>query len=192
MTENNTSRCIDDFGRVVLPKKIRDIMKLREGDAVDIDINDDGDVILKKVHSSITLETLASRYAELLWREAGNTVLITDRDTILATAGVGSSDKKELVNKYIGEAVERVIETQLIDTCNEVNPYRSQEHIVFFKREYPFESHVIVPIIIEREVVGTVIMATIHPNTQFAGPERVKLARLTADILAERLVERSV
>ena len=44
---------IDNLGRIVLPKEIRRKLKLRENDEVEIILNDESSVILKK-YSAIT------------------------------------------------------------------------------------------------------------------------------------------
>lgn len=41
-------RRIDDLGRVVIPKEIRRTMKIKEGDPLEIFINEDGGVVFKK------------------------------------------------------------------------------------------------------------------------------------------------
>lgn len=41
-------RRIDDLGRVVIPKEIRRMMKIREGDPLEIFINSDGSVTFKR------------------------------------------------------------------------------------------------------------------------------------------------
>ena len=41
-------RRIDDLGRVVIPKEIRRVMRIREGDPLEIYTDRDGSVIFKK------------------------------------------------------------------------------------------------------------------------------------------------
>ena len=41
-------RRIDDLGRVVVPKEIRKVLRIREGDPLEIYTDRDGEVILKK------------------------------------------------------------------------------------------------------------------------------------------------
>ena len=38
-------RRIDDLGRVVIPKEIRRVLKIREGDPLEIFVENDGEVI---------------------------------------------------------------------------------------------------------------------------------------------------
>ena len=40
-------RRIDDLGRVVIPKEIRRVLKIREGDPLEIFVENDGEVIFK-------------------------------------------------------------------------------------------------------------------------------------------------
>lgn len=40
-------RRIDDLGRVVIPKEIRRTLRIREGDPLEIYVDEDGEVILK-------------------------------------------------------------------------------------------------------------------------------------------------
>ena len=41
-------RRIDDLGRIVVPKEIRRTLRIREGDALEIFTDRDGEIILKK------------------------------------------------------------------------------------------------------------------------------------------------
>ena len=41
-------RRVDDLGRIVIPREIRRIMKIHEGDPLEIFIDDDGSVTFKK------------------------------------------------------------------------------------------------------------------------------------------------
>ena len=41
-------RRIDDLGRVVIPKELRRTMRIKEGDPLEIFVDREGDVILKK------------------------------------------------------------------------------------------------------------------------------------------------
>ena len=45
-------RRIDDLGRVVIPKEIRRTLRIREGDPLEIFVDREGEVILKKYSNS--------------------------------------------------------------------------------------------------------------------------------------------
>ena len=57
-------RRIDDLGRVVIPKEIRRVLRIREGDPLEIYTNNSGEVILKKYSPINELSHYASEYAE--------------------------------------------------------------------------------------------------------------------------------
>ena len=48
MKATGVIRKIDELGRLVIPKEIRTTMKIREGDPMEIFIDRDGVIILKK------------------------------------------------------------------------------------------------------------------------------------------------
>src|SRR3954470_6978708 len=92
-------RRIDDLGRVVIPKEIRRTLRIREGDPLEIFVDRDGEVILKKYSPIGELGDFAKEYAESLSETLGHITLITDRDVVIAVAGVS---KKEFLEKPIG------------------------------------------------------------------------------------------
>ena len=100
-------RRIDDLGRVVIPKEIRRTLRIREGDPLEIFVDRDGEVILKKYSPISELGDFAKEYAEALFDSLGNPVLICDRDTYIAIAG---GSKKDYLNKNISDLVEKTME----------------------------------------------------------------------------------
>ncbi|MDX5474847.1 MAG: AbrB/MazE/SpoVT family DNA-binding domain-containing protein, partial [Bacillaceae bacterium] len=100
-------RRIDDLGRVVIPKEIRRTLRIREGDPLEIFVDRDGEVILKKYSPISELSDFAKEYAEALFDSLGQPVLICDRDTFIAVAG---GSKKEYLNKSVSDVIERAME----------------------------------------------------------------------------------
>ena len=85
-------RRIDDLGRVVIPKEIRRTMRIREGDPLEIYTDRDGEVIFKKYSPIGELSQFATQYAETLHKTCGLSVIICDRDAVIACAGVPAVD----------------------------------------------------------------------------------------------------
>lgn len=100
-------RRIDDLGRVVIPKEIRRTMRIREGDPLEIYTDREGEVIFKKYSPIGELSSFAAQYAETLYKTCGLSVIISDRDAVIALAGVS---KKEYTDKRLSTALEAVIE----------------------------------------------------------------------------------
>ncbi len=102
-------RRIDDLGRVVIPKEIRRTMRIREGDPLEIYTDREGEVIFKKYSPIGELASFASQYAETLQKICSMAVVITDRDVVIATAGVS---KKEYSDRKISYELESIIESR--------------------------------------------------------------------------------
>ena len=102
-------RRIDDLGRVVIPKEIRRTMRIREGDPLEIFTDREGEVIFKKYSPIGELSSFASQYAETLYKTCNLSVIISDRDAVIASAGVS---KKEYSDKNLSEEAERIIENR--------------------------------------------------------------------------------
>ena len=75
-------RRIDDLGRVVIPKEIRRTQLIRVGDPLEIFVSGAGEVIFKKYSPIGELSAFAASYAEVLYKAAGASVAIADRDAV--------------------------------------------------------------------------------------------------------------
>ena len=100
-------RRIDDLGRVVIPKEIRRTMRIREGDPLEIYTDREGEVIFKKYSPIGELAGFAAEYAETLYKICGISVLIFDRDAVIASAGVG---KREYADRKMSDELEQIVE----------------------------------------------------------------------------------
>ncbi|NEU34879.1 stage V sporulation protein T, partial [bacterium LRH843] len=72
-------------------------------------VDRDGEVILKKYSPISELSDFAKEYGEALYDSLGHPVLICDRDTFIAIAGIS---KKEYLNKNISSLVESTMESR--------------------------------------------------------------------------------
>lgn len=102
-------RRIDDLGRVVVPKEIRRTLRIREGDPLEIFVDREGEVILKKYSPISELGHFAKEYAEALFQSLQTPVIISDRDEIIAVAG---ESKKEFLNKPVSNHIAQIIENR--------------------------------------------------------------------------------
>ncbi len=91
-------RRIDDLGRVVIPKEIRKTMKIKEGDPLEIFTGESGEVVFKKYSTLAEFESFASAAAKAISGSLQKTVIVTDRDRVVA---VGGTAAKELVGSQI-------------------------------------------------------------------------------------------
>jgi AbrB family transcriptional regulator (stage V sporulation protein T) len=143
-------RRIDDLGRVVIPKEIRRTLRIREGDPLEIFVDRDGEVILKKYSPISELGDFAKEYAEALFDSLGNPVLICDRDTVIAMAG---GSKKEYLNKNISDVVEKTMEER-----NSVLVTQKGDFALVDGNDEELTSYTISPIIANGDPIGAVII----------------------------------
>jgi len=91
----------------VIPKEIRRTLRIREGDPLEIFVDRDGEVILKKYSPISELGDFAKEYADALYDSMGHSVLICDRDVYIAVSG---GSKKDYLNKSISDMVEKAMD----------------------------------------------------------------------------------
>jgi AbrB family transcriptional regulator (stage V sporulation protein T) len=143
-------RRIDDLGRVVIPKEIRRTLRIREGDPLEIFVDRDGEVILKKYSPISELGDFAKEYAEALFDSLGNPVLICDRDAYIAVAG---GSKKDYLNKNISNLVEKTMEDRNSVIMN------NQENLSLYEgSDETISAYTIGPIIANGDPIGGVII----------------------------------
>jgi len=175
-------RRIDDLGRVVIPKEIRRTLRIREGDPLEIFVDRDGEVILKKYSPIGELGDFAQEYVDSLYEAIGHIACIADRDTIIAVSG---APKKEFLNRPLSPAVEKVMETRksvLINDTAEHSYYKESEEEGVIK----FSAEVIAPIIAEGDPIGAVILGTKDKDTQMTDLEQ-KLVETASSFLAKQM-----
>lgn len=143
-------RRIDDLGRVVIPKEIRRTLRIREGDPLEIFVDREGEVILKKYSPINELGHFAQEYAEALFDSVQHPVLICDRDEIIALAG---ESKKDYLNKNIGTLLEKTIENRSLLMETETSTVEIIEG-----KEEELISYCISPIIANGDPIGCVMM----------------------------------
>ena len=102
-------RRIDDLGRVVVPKEIRRVLRIREGDPLEIYTGNSGEVILKKYSPINELSQFAGEYVETINKVLGGTIIVSDTDTVIAASG---SDKKSYTDKRIDTELDNIIQSK--------------------------------------------------------------------------------
>ena len=177
-------RRIDDLGRVVIPKEIRRTLRIREGDPLEIFVDRDGEVILKKYSPIGELGDFAKEYADSLHEAVGHIAMITDRDTVIAVSGVA---KKEFLNRPVGPAVEKVMESRRAVLINHPGEEDlCKECLAGENGECRFTAEVIAPIITEGDAIGAVILVSREAGAKM-GDLELKLAETAAGFLAKQM-----
>ena len=169
-------RRIDDLGRVVIPKEIRRTLRIREGDPLEIFVDRDGEVILKKYSPISELSDFAKEYAEALYDSLGNPVLICDRDSFISVAG---GSKKDYLNKNISDLVEKTMEERSSVLMTQQGTVTLVDGI-----EDEIASYTIGPIIANGDPIGSVI---IYSKEGSLGEVEQKAVETAAGFLARQM-----
>ncbi|GAB2564088.1 stage V sporulation protein T [Gracilibacillus alcaliphilus] len=170
-------RRIDDLGRVVIPKEIRRTLRIREGDPLEIFVDRDGEVILKKYSPISELGDFATEYAEALFDSLHISVLISDRDEIIAVAG---ESKKDYLGKHISKQIDQILdqrESYMQDTASSME--------IIENKEESLGSYVIHPIIASGDPIGCVMLFS-KDKKPFGELEK-KAAQTAATFLAKQM-----
>ena len=171
-------RRIDDLGRVVIPKEIRRTLRIREGDPLEIYTDMDGEVIFKKYSPVGEMSSFAGQYADVLARISALPVIITDRDHVIAVAGIS---KKEYMERRITPALEDLMEMRntFVLTRNSNSYMQPVEGI-------DKGAVVAYPIIASGDVTGAVIMLG-NDNGAVPGDTEIKLIQAAAAFLGKQM-----
>lgn len=171
-------RRIDDLGRVVIPKEIRRTMRIREGDPLEIYTDKDGEVIFKKYSLMGGLSDFAGQFCETLYKTTGHPALITDRDAVIAVAGL---PKRELMEKRISLPLENIMEGR------QIYQYRQGESRLPVSESYP-ETVVFTaaPVLSEGDVMGCVVFAGTEDSAPM-GETEYKLAQTVSGFLGRHM-----
>ncbi len=173
-------RRIDNLGRIVIPKEIRKTLRIKEGDALEIYTDRDGEVILKKYSPIEEMGEYARQYAESLYQIVGRSVFITDTDQIIAAAGLG---KKEAINQMLTREFEEKMQLRK----QKILQVSDREYInVYSEISMEIEAILVTPIINEGNVIGSVIVIQ-NKGKDALGDIDMKIAMVGAHYLGNQM-----
>ena len=150
-----------------------------EGDPLEIYTDTDGEVIFKKYSPIGELSSITAQYADVLARGTGLAVIVTDRDSVIACAGIS---KKEVLDRRISQSLENIMEKRENYVCS-----------VDSERMRPIEgvdkeAAVICPIIGGGDISGALVML-LNENGSCPTQTETKLAQIAASFLGKQMEE---
>lgn len=169
MKSTGVVRRIDELGRIVIPKEIRRNLGIRDGENIEIFIDNDS-IILKKYYRMTTSSDLASNLCELIYNTFNYKITITDREKILAHAGLNADLKGHLLNEeFLNMIEEREIKTKE-NTTLVIDEYTLNGNFAF------------IPIISLNDSIGLIIMYNDIPLK-----DEIAIGKLVANIFSHKL-----
>lgn len=169
-------RRIDELGRIVIPKEIRKNLRIREGDSLEIYIDDYDNIVLKKYSALNSLKNLSSVLVDAIYNDIKKSVLITDTDRVLAGAG---KDKKEYIGKNLSEDMILCMKRR-----EQKLESHQKEFAICDKKENMTYS--IATIIVNGDVFGSVL---IFEKDGFVGEKEQTIVNVMANFLAKHIDE---
>ena len=180
MKATGVVRRIDDLGRIVIPKEIRKTLRIKEGSPLEIFTEKEGDIILRKYSPIGEILAFSAEYAESLAKVTDLIAIITDKDTVIAVSG---TTKKDLLEQKISQDLEKIIDKR------EAVITDSKDAILITEKgnkEKEAKAQVIVPIISDSEVVGSIILLSKEQDTKLTESEK-KIAEVAASFLGNQM-----
>lgn len=172
-------RRIDELGRVVVPKEIRKVLRIREGDPVEIFTDSEGGIVLKKYSHIGELSSFAGDYVQSLSAASGRVAVISDTDQIIAASGAG----KKIVGKSISKKLEKAIKTREVVCAQSTdNDFIDIADV----KEKEFSSEYITPVISNGDAVGSVILLG-KDSDSFFSEGQIKLVQCASDFIGRYL-----
>lgn len=172
-------RRIDELGRLVIPKEIRKVLRIREGDPLEIFTSKEGEIILKKYSPMAELTEFAEQYASAISQSLGLPVAIADRDRVIAVAGM---PKRELLGKPLHKDLEEAIN----DRRSVVARKGDSKFIRLTSDDKDYEGQVVQIIISDGDAIGAVIVVVRDAGRKLGEIEQ-KTAAIAASFLGKQM-----
>lgn len=167
-------RRIDELGRVVIPKEIRKTMRLKEGEELEVFVNDEETLVLKKYSTIKSFKELAKEYVEVLYKHTGYNCLITDTDEVIAAA----IDKSAYEGKRITKTFENFLRSRK-------SAYLRGQDAFKITLESEYKDMVVSPLVVGGDCIGSI--ALISEKGIFGGENVLKLLEVGASFFVNRI-----
>ena len=148
MKSTGIIRKIDDLGRIVIPKEIRNSLKIKENDNLEIYVENDK-IVLNKFNKLESYEELAKNYIKIFDKVFNINLIVTDCDKVLF-----SSNQK--LNELIGVELSKDFSNILNERKTIID--KTIKQLNWFKDRPINSCTIIFPIIENIELLGAVIL----------------------------------
>ena len=136
-----TIRRIDDLGRIVIPKTVRKTLNIKQGENLEIYIENEN-IVLKKHSELSNLTGIGQIISTTIREKIKGSVYITDRDKIIIE---NNRQKKEKITKDLQE----IIENRQIENKNSLK----------LTDKIAIEGNIIItPVIAGGDIIGSIII----------------------------------
>ena len=150
MKSTGVVRRIDELGRIVIPKEIRKNFRIKEGENLEIFINDNETISLKKYSILDKFSELSNVIVLVLNQMLEKDILITDMNNIIS---YGGKDK----DKYL----EKNLDSSFFELLNKrIQIIEKKKTKIKITEEDLNVSYILIPLIINGDLIGSIITLT--------------------------------
>ncbi len=175
-------RRIDELGRVVIPKEIRRTLRIHEGDPLEIFVDREGGVILKKYSPIGELGDFAREYADSIHQSVNHIAAICDKDSIIAVSGSG---KKELADRPVSSQVEEIMQSRARHKAA-ISDGGSMISITLGDNPTKYTAQMVVPILAAGDSIGAVMLLSREPGAVIGNAE-AKVCETAAGFMGKQM-----
>lgn len=163
-------RRIDELGRIVIPKEIRRNLGIRDGENIEIYIEDE-EILLKKYNRMSNFSDLAKNLCEIIYNDFNYKMMISDREKIIAS----NTENYNLINKELNKECLKIIEEREIQKLENTKLKIEDKELE--------GNFILIPIISVNESLGLII---IYSNNKITELEE-SIGKLVASIFSRKL-----
>lgn len=157
MKSTGMIRKIDDLGRIVIPKEIRNNLKIRENDSLEIYIEEDK-MVLKKFNKLASYEEQANYIIKSFDKIFNLNIVVVDMTKVLFCS---KNKKDSLLNKELSNDLINLISERKIIVNKEISK------VNWFKNIELMTCKLVFPIIDNIELLGAVILISDKKVTDY-------------------------
>ena len=176
MKSTGVVRRVDDLGRIVIPKEIRQTLRIRDGESLEIFVDREM-IALKKFSKMSDMDDVSKQLVDIINAAINKTVLVTDRDKFIAGAG-------PLKKKYFEATISHYLEGVMKDRESIV--FNNVQNISLVEGDMEKLAAIIVPIIMNGDVMGLVLVLSEKSDI---GQLEEKMAIVAAQFLGKHIEE---
>lgn len=147
MKATGVVRRIDELGRIVIPKEIRKNFRIKEGENVEIYI-DDNNIILKKYSELKNVSDISSNIIDSVFSVINKDIIITDTSNIME---LSSSLKNVFFNKELS------VEYQNMLSKREKIIQKSSKNLCITDQIVDY-SYIVNPMIVNGDLIGSIVL----------------------------------
>lgn len=177
MQNSGLVRRIDELGRIVIPKEIRRILRIRSGDA--IEISKEGETLILTKHSPFKeFGKMAEQIVRILGSTLKKDCVITDTDKIIYSSKRNDVQTGVLLTSFCNQVMED----------RKPQLYKSQEkkipNLYLAEQVSQIKERFIIPIVKDGDCYGLMVISSID---QAISNEEYSLIDLSLKILTNNL-----